>query len=297
MFINYPQNKNMHHITVDHLAQATYNTRRKHKFFGFLREIKLLIVFLAIAFVGVTVFTNAQLFLASVSSLFTPEKSVSIENIRNIVEQDSSISSIIDYQYQKEQQIDDLIEKYQSDDSELAIPLAQNMEELLAENVKSYDFTFNTLPPTNRLIVPRFNVDDPIIISKYTNMKDFIYKNYNEELKEWIVKYPTTPEPWQPWNTLIFGHTSQERRKENPYWMVFAHIAKIDIWDILQIVWKWQLYEYKVVDIQVKYPQHVNEAYMEYANTKKNYLTLMWCYPIWTAKQRILVIWEQIIKE
>lgn len=153
---------------------------------------------------------------------------------------------------------------------------------------------FNTLPPTNRLIVPKFNVDDPIVISKYTNMNEFIYKNYNEELKEGVVKYPTTPEPGQSGNTLIFGHTSQERWKENPYGMAFAHIADIAMGDVIQIVWKGQLYEYKVVDIQVKYPQHVNETYMQYANLSKNYLTLMGCYPIGTAKQRILVIAEQL---
>jgi LPXTG-site transpeptidase (sortase) family protein len=93
---------------------------------------------------------------------------------------------------------------------------------------------------------------------------------------------------------LIFGHTSQERWKHNPYGMAFAHIAQIEIWDVIQIVWKWQLYEYEVVDIQVKYPQHVNETYMQYANLPKNYVTLMWCYPIGTAKQRMLIVAEQL---
>ena len=76
--------------------------------------------------------------------------------------------------------------------------------------------------------------------------------------------------------------------------MAFAHIAQIESGDIIQIVWKGQLYEYKVVDIQVKYPQHVNETYMQYANLPKNYLTLMGCYPIGTSKQRILVVAEQL---
>lgn len=287
----------MHYITVDHLAQATHHTRKRHKVFWFLREIKLLFIFGGIAFVGVTVFTNAQLFLASIEGVFSPKRETSVETIRQVMEQNNTISSIIDYQQQKEQEVDSLAEKYQPKWWKIAIPLAQDMEELLAEQVKWYDFTFNTLPPTNRLIIPRFSVDDPIVISKYTNMKEFIYKNYNEELKEWVVKYPTTPEPGQPGNTLIFGHTSQERWKENPYGMAFAHIAQINIWDVIQIVRKGQLYEYKVVDIQVKYPQHVNEAYMEYANETKNYLTLMGCYPIGTAKQRILVIAEQMTIE
>lgn len=284
----------MNYITTDHLANITYNKRKKHQVFGFLRETKLLIIFGVIAFVLVTVFTNAQLFLSSFSNLFSSQKSVSIESIKEIMEQDNSISSIIDYQFQKEQEVDKLIEKYQSQDWIISSTIADDTKKILLENMKWYEFAFNTLPPTNRLIVPRFNVDDPLIISKYTNMKEFIYKNYNEELKEWVVKYPTTPEPGQPGNTLVFGHTSQERWKHNPYGMAFAHIAKMEMGDIIQVVWKWQLHEYKVIDIQVKYPQHVNEAYMEYANTPKNYLTLMGCYPIWSSKQRILVISEEI---
>lgn len=76
--------------------------------------------------------------------------------------------------------------------------------------------------------------------------------------------------------------------------MAFAHIAEIQIGDIIQVVWDGTLYEYKVVDIQVQYPQDVNKTYMQYANLKKNYLTLMGCYPIGTSKQRILVISERI---
>ncbi len=297
MFYTIVVTSDMNYVTIDHLAHITHNKRQKHKMFSFLREIKLLLLFWVIAFVWVTVFTNAQLFLGSIWELFSPQKNIVVQDIKTIMHQDSSISSIIDYQYQKEQEVEKLTQKYQDENSKIAVPLAQDMEEFLAEQVKWYDFMFNTLPPTNRLIVPKFGVDDPIVISKYTNMKDFIYKNYNEELKEGVVKYPTTPEPGQPGNTLIFWHTSQERWKHNPYGMAFAHIAKMEQWDILQVVRKWQLYEYKVIDIQIKYPQHVNETYMEYANTPKNYLTLMGCYPIGTAKQRILVIAEQIIQE
>lgn len=288
--------KNMYYTTVDHLAQKTSYSRKKYKAVSIFREIKLLILFWSFAFVGVTIFTNAQLFLASVENVFWNEKIASPEEIRQKVEQDNSISSIVDYQHQKEESVDQLIQQYQTEMSDDAIPLAQDVEDILSENVKWYDFSFNTLPPTNRLIVPKFSVDDPIIISKYTNMKEFIYKNYNEELKQWVVKYPTTPEPGQPGNTLIFGHTSQERWKSNPYGMAFANIANFERGDMIQIVWKGQLYEYKVVDIQVKYPQHVNETYMQYANLDKNYLTLMWCYPIGTSKQRLLVVAEQITK-
>jgi LPXTG-site transpeptidase (sortase) family protein len=76
--------------------------------------------------------------------------------------------------------------------------------------------------------------------------------------------------------------------------MAFANIVKFAPGDAIQIVRKGQLYEYKVVDIQIKNPQNVSEYYMQYTNKEKKYLTLMGCYPIGTSKQRILVVAEQI---
>jgi hypothetical protein len=91
----------MHYLTVDHLDHATYHTRKKHKVFSFFRELNVLIIFGVIAFVGVTVFTNAQLFLASIENIFWTTKSVSVEAIKQNMTQNNSISSIIDYQSTK----------------------------------------------------------------------------------------------------------------------------------------------------------------------------------------------------
>jgi len=76
--------------------------------------------------------------------------------------------------------------------------------------------------------------------------------------------------------------------------MAFAHIAELKQGDMIQVVRNGTLYEYRVIDVQVKYPQHVNETYMQYENLDKSYLTLMGCYPIGTDKQRILVIGELV---
>lgn len=96
--------------------------------------------------------------------------------------QNNTISSIIDQQYLQDKTVESIKQQYESAQN-TSIPLAKDSELLLVENLKGYDFTFNTLPPTNRLIIQKFNVDDPIVMSQFTNMDDFIYKNYNEELK------------------------------------------------------------------------------------------------------------------
>jgi len=280
-------------MTVDHLDTITHTKRKKVKFYSFFREIKLFIVFFSVSALILKVFTNAQLFVSSVEDTLNLNTPIVSKDIKENMYQTNSISSIIDVQSTKEKKVEDIVNHYAAADN-LAIPLAKDSELFLSEQLKNYDFKFNTLPPTNRLIVPKFSVNDPIVISQYTNMDEFIYKNYNEELKKWVVKYPTTPSPGQAGNTLIFWHTSEERWKYNPYGMAFANIANIQMWDLVQVVREWKLYEYRILDIQVKDPEDVDAAYQKYSNKSKNYITLMWCYPIGTSKQRILVIGEQI---
>ena len=287
---------NMNHITVDYLQELTSGKREQKKFVSFLHEIKVFALFCALAFFGVTIFTNANVFMASLSDTLHLGGGMSWFDAKSFLKQDFSISNIIDHQATKDAEIAALIDQYSGDLNTQDV--AKDTNQLLSENLKSYQFDFNTLPPSNRLIIPKFDVNDPIIISQDTNMNDFIYKNYNEDLKKGVVKYPTTPAPGESGNTLIFGHTSQEWRKHNQFGMAFAHIAQIEKWDTIQVVWNGNLYEYKVVDIQVQYPDHVHDTYDQYAaKTEHNYLTLMGCYPIGTSKQRMLIIAEQVSRD
>lgn len=125
-------------------------------------------------------------------------------------------------------------------------------------------------------------------------MNDFTQGNFDDELKLGVVKYPTTPEPGSVGNTLIFGHTSQERRQHNPYGMIFSHIPKLNQGDLIQVIWKGQLYEYQVVEKSVQKIKNVNNEYLKYQNMGDSYLTLMGCYPIGTTKERIMIMAKRI---
>jgi LPXTG-site transpeptidase (sortase) family protein len=57
--------------------------------------------------------------------------------------------------------------------------------------------------------------------------------------------------------------------------MVFANIAKFKQGDTIQVVWEGKLYEYKVINIVIVYPEDVNDEYKKYARLQDNYLTLM----------------------
>ena len=164
------------------IYQHVYKCREQKKFVSFFHEIKIFALIFGFAFFGVTIFTNANVFMASLTETLNFGGNMSGFDARSLLHQDNSISSIMDNQAAKDAEVNAIIEQYsgalESQD------IAKDPNQLLSENLKGYDFEFNTLPPSNRLIIPKFNVNDPIVISQYTNMNEFIYKNYNEELKK-----------------------------------------------------------------------------------------------------------------
>ena len=55
-----------HYMTLDQLANLTASQRKKNKVHTYIREGVMLGVFFVCAYMAVTIFTNAPLFLASV---------------------------------------------------------------------------------------------------------------------------------------------------------------------------------------------------------------------------------------
>jgi LPXTG-site transpeptidase (sortase) family protein len=198
---------------------------------------------------------------------------------------------VVEESYDKKIQIEQLISK---SDIELEKSTVWSTEDLLKKNMLDYSFDFNVLPPTNRIVINKINLDVPLIDSKYKNEVDFTQWNFNEELENGVVKYPTTPTPGQAWNTLIFGHTSQERWQKNPYGTVFSKIPNLAEWDIIMVIWEWKLYEYKVVEKTIVTPSKVDEQYQKYQSWWKDYITLMWCYPLWRTDKRMMITAERV---
>lgn len=145
------------------------------------------------------------------------------------------------------------------------------------------------LPPSDRVIIPRINVNTPLLQSSFNKHIDEITTaDFDKDLFNGVVQYPTTPSAGAGWNTLIFGHTSYESWKNNPYATIFSQLPRLQNGDIMQIIQNGKLYEYEIVGRSIVSPQKVNEEYLKY--TDGDYLTLLGCYPIWSDKQRILII-------
>lgn len=257
------------------------------------KEIKLLIMIFCMVFVGMLVFTNINLFANSLSA------SLDLDTIKQVKGRDpntaqinNSISTIIEDNEVKTAEIQNLIDKYDTW-TVIEKSISPSTESILQERLKKYEFDFNTLPPTNRLIISSLGIDIPLIDSQYTDAKDFTIQNFDKELMNWVVKYPTTPSPWKWGNTLIFGHTSQERWQKNSFWTIFSQIPKLTNGDEIQVIREGNLYQYKVVDKTIVTPKKVNEEFLKY-NNMWDYVTLMWCYPLGRTDKRIMIMAEQI---
>ncbi len=265
----------------EYLEQGIQKQKWKKKVKSFLNEIKILIIMFVISFVWMLLFTNAELF-------FWWDNSMGAMNWKkNTAQEDNSISTTVDNMAQRQAELDKLIASYDGDEieKETAVSSEQDLKSQLSE----YKFDFNVLPPTNRIVISKIWLDVPLVDSKYKDEVDFTQWNFADELENGVVKYPTTPEPWYEWNTLIFWHTSQERWQKNPYGTVFSKIPNLNSWDVISIIRKWKLYEYQVVEKTVVTPSNVNKQYQKYQNQGKDYITIMGCYPLWRTDKRMMI--------
>lgn len=263
-----------------------YIEQPKKRSFG--QETKTFVLFFVAVFVIILVFTNFNLFASNFLALFEEEAQPIAPIATSIVSEDNNISSIVATAHEDAIEIQWLLKNYQQTTD--ANTLTPSLEETLQSHLMEYNFSFNTVPPVDRIIVPSLGLDVPIVTNENMTAIDFEKANFDKELNEWIVKYPTTPAPGQEGNTLLFGHTSYVVWKDNPYGTIFKDLPKLKDSTLIQILRKGNLYEYKVVDLFIVNPKQVNAQYMTYQNAGGSYITLMWCYPLGTDNKRIMVM-------
>ena len=272
--------------TLDELEYVL--TQPKNKFYKFsqiFRELKVLWLIFTVLFLGTYLVTNAQLVIDNINDHFSPNEVYGIS--------EDEINSSFNWSHKSAQEVENLVEQYEWIVS-IQQEIATDMDHYLQKNLDSYDFSFNLLPPTNRLIIPSINLDVPLVESSIVSYKDFTETSFDSDLENWVVKYPTTPNPWEEWNAFFFGHTSQEYWKKNPYWTVFRNIPQLKEDDKIQVVREWVLYEYRVVKTVVVRPKEVNDTYVNFWEKWKEYITLMWCYPIGRIDKRMMIFAEKI---
>lgn len=272
--------------TLDELEYVL--TQPKNKFYKFSKifsELKIFGLIFTVLFLWTYLITNAQLVIDNFNDRFSPNEVFWIS--------EENTNSLFNFQHWSAEQVENLIKKYEWVIS-VQQEVATDMDHYLQQNLNNYEFSFNLLPPTNRLIIPAINLDVPLVESSLINQNDFSETAFDSDLENWVVKYPTTPNPWEWWNAFFFGHTSQEYWKKNPYGTVFRNIPQLKENDKIQVVREWVLYEYKVIKTVVVRPRDVNNTYVKFWDENKEYITLMWCYPIGRTDKRMMIFAEKI---
>lgn len=274
------------YTTLDYLDKCIEQQKKKSLPKRFLKEIKTISIIFVITFIWMLLFTNAQVFF----NIWT-NSNLWVDRNETNIQTDNTIYTQVALLTDKKQEIENLLSQY-TWDIIIEKQTTQTLQESMESKMKNYSFDFDVVPPTNRLVISKINLDVPIVDSKYKKESDFTQWNFDEELENWVVKYPTTPNPWKEWNTLIFWHTSQEWREKNPYWTVFSKIPNLELWDEVTIIRWWKLYKYKIIEKIVVSPKSVDSQYKKYQ--KWDYITLMWCYPIWRTDKRMMITAERI---
>ncbi len=281
----------MNHRTLDSLllqnrenSRPMANNKKSFSLLKRLQEVKMLLLIFVILFFGMLVFTNANLFFHTLwlaqqdfdgQSLIVVEQLTDIQKIQRSINSNFINEDITSLQIEKN-------------------PIADDLQAVLEQRLSSYGFDFNMLPPVDRLVINSISLDVPLISVLNKSEWDFVNGDFDDELRDGVVKYPTTPRPGEWGNTMIFGHTSQERREKNPYGTVFSHLPRLQYGDEIQLVREWELYRYKVVETVVRRPRDVDAEFQKRQAKEKEYITLMGCYPLGTTRQRMMVMAERI---
>ena len=258
---------------------------------SWLKEVKNFSILLVSVLTLFYFFTNAQLIIVMAEDLFTTSGTGNTELILNEEEHESA--ELKQETAQELAQLENKFTQIKKDKIERQ-SISTTLQEFLDKKWEQHTIDFNTLPPGNRLIIPDLNINAPLIDTEASGVIDFSKENFDEELTKGVVKYPTTPIPGNKGNTLIFGHTSSEWWKKNEYGVIFRNIPKLKAGQKFYVIWNGKKTAYEMVERKVVRPKEVENYYHEFSDKEESYLTLMGCYPIWTADKRMMIVAKKI---
>ncbi len=132
------------------------------------------------------------------------------------------------------------------------------------------------IPSDNRLVIPQMGLDATVNEGAYAST-----------LSKGVWHRPKSSSPDKGGNTVLVGHRFTYRSSA-----IFYHLDKLKKGDEFALFWSGKEYRYRVRDIQVVAPTQIQIE----NNTTEPILTLYTCTPMWTSKQRLVVI-SDLIKD
>lgn len=140
--------------------------------------------------------------------------------------------------------------------------------------------TANENIPDNRLVIPKINVDAPVV----WNVDP---AQITQELKNGVAQYKGSALPTDAnGNVFITGHSSNYWWIKSDYNQVFALLPKLEAGDKIALTYQKSKYVYEVYD---KFTVKPSQVEVLNSSTDQSTLTLMTCVPIGTNLNRLII--------
>jgi sortase A len=160
-----------------------------------------------------------------------------------------------------------------------------NAQSIILSSDSSYVVTKDS-----RLIIPKINVDAPIIFG----VSNTDTKAQMAAMNNGVIDFPISGAdavPGQIGNFVLSGHSSNDVFASGDYKFIFAQLDRLSKDDIIYVNYNGKRYTYAVTKTEVVVPTDVSKLVY---TTDKPVLTLITCTPLGTDYKRLLVTAEQI---
>ena len=121
------------------------------------------------------------------------------------------------------------------------------------------------------------------------DMEENVYGGGIASLSKGVWRVQKTSTPDKGGNTVLVGHRFTYKDPTG----VFYHLDKVKKGDPITVHWQGKAYEYRATDIKVVPSTEVSVE----DNTKDQQLTIYTCTPLWSVKNRLVVIAKPIETE
>lgn len=140
-----------------------------------------------------------------------------------------------------------------------------------------------------RLIIPKINVDVPVVYGA-NNDHDSMMAAMAKGVAHFAIPGASSV-PGQKGNTVLSGHSSNDLFDNGAYKFIFVQLNKLEKGDTIYVNYEGKRYTYTVSSKELVTPTDVSVLL---GTNDKPILTLITCWPIGTANQRIILKADQI---
>lgn len=144
--------------------------------------------------------------------------------------------------------------------------------------------------PEPKIIIPKINVEAPVVY----DVKTIQENDVQQGLERGVVHYPTTPNPGELGNAVIFGHSSGNILNKGKYKFAFILLKSLEIDDTFIVQKDGKKYVYKVYN---KYVTSPTDFSVLGSTDRDATMTLITCDPPGTSTNRLIVQAEQIFPD